>query len=411
MSQDLDDLFDEALSHLNNDDLTQAQKCLARMKSLAPNDSKTYEIEGDCAKQEHEFERALQCYQHLVKDEDEYNVGRGHLSIGYLHLEQNNRADALKALTQAAPLLENPEAPYDHLRVLSTIAEIQYDLGNFEGSAQSFQAILEQYEEYELDDECSLIYLACARQLADALRCIGKLDEAQNQYQVVAEITEELEIMDEHANAIDGLGVIHQLRGDFLEAKKLHLRSLEINQDLEDPYGIVANLANLARLHIHLEDWPGARKYASQLLKLETEQESVEGAGFAKLLLAECDIGTKNYSDADQTLQSLLKLFSRSSEADTYANVISVLGVLRRLEGNIEEAERYQNETLKISLDMNNRDFLLSVYDELAEIRVAQNRYPAAREYWQQALKIAEELKSAKMLKTVKQRLADIADR
>lgn len=409
MSQDLDELFDDALHFLNNENLAAAKECLAKMKAIGPNDAKTFEIEGDCAKEERDYDQAIQSYQNLLKDEDDYNVGRGHLSLGYLYLEQNERSAALKSLMQAAPLLENPDSPYDHLQAMATIAELQYELGTFEISAQTFQSILEQYEELELDDECSLIYLGCARQMADSLRCIGRLDDAQTQYQLVADITEELEVMDEYANAIDGIGVVHQLRGDFQEAKKYHLRSLEINEDLDDSYGIVANLANLARVHLHLEDWAAARKYASRLLQIETEQESVEGAGFAKLLLAECDIGTKNYAEADQTLQSLLKLFSRTGEADTYVNVISVIGLLRRLQGNIAEAERYQNETLKISLEMNNRDFLLSVYDELAEIRTAQKRYSEARDYWNKALEIAEELKSAKMLKTITKRLAEIA--
>lgn len=411
MSNDIEELFEEAYVHFQNYDLADAKLCLAKMRKLAPKDPRAIEMEGDVAREESDYEHAENCYKLLLKDKDDYIKGRGHLSLGYLYLEQYDRKQALICLEKAVPLLDDPERLADLIQAQVTIGEIHYDLGSFEKSAQAFAAVLEQYVDDELDDDCAIIYIGCARQLGDALRCLGKLDTAMEQYQSVASIAEELELVDEQANAIDGLGVIHQMRGDFKEAEKLHLQALKLNESLEHgagDYGIVANLANLTRVHIHLEDWPKARKYASQLLEIETKNESTEGAGFAKLLLAECDIGTKNYAAADQTLQSLYKLFSRTGEADTYVNVISVLGVLRRLQGNLKEAEEFQTETLKISSEMNNQDFLLDVYDELGEIRTAQKRYRDARDYWAKAKKIAEDLKSAKMLQAINKKLANI---
>lgn len=409
MANNLDEWFNEAIHFLNEDNVPEARKFLAKMKSTAPNDSRTLEIEGDCAKAEGDFELATQHYRKLINGSDSQAAARGNLSLGFLLMERGERQDALKALIAAAPFLDNRESPYEHMNAMSSIAALEYELGDFAQSAQTLLGVLEKYEEYELDDDCSLIYLSCATQRGDALRSLGKLDEAQEAYQIVADITEELEIMDEHANALDGIGVVHQMRGNFKEATKFHLKSVEINEEIESIPGLCANMANLARVYLHLEDWPVGRKYALRLLQLETDEESVEGVGFAKLLLAECDIGMKKYKEADQTLQSLLKIFTRSGEADTYVNLISVLGNLRRLQGNLEEAERYQNEALKISLEMNNRDFLLSSYDELAEIKTAQKRYDEARDLWEQALEIAEELKSAKMLKSIKKRLSDIS--
>jgi|GEM_PF-2276305 tetratricopeptide (TPR) repeat protein len=409
MANNLDEWFNEAIHFLNEDNVPEARKFLAKMKSTAPNDSRTIEIEGDCAKAEGDFDLATQLYRKLINGSDSQAAARGNLSLGFLLMERGERQEALKALIAAAPLLENRESPYEHMNAMSSIAALEYELGDFAQSAQTLLGVLEKYEEYELDDDCSLIYLSCATQRGDALRSLGKLDEAQEAYQIVADITEELEIMDEHANALDGIGVVHQMRGNFKEATNFHLKSVEINEEIESIPGLCANMANLARVYLHLEDWPVGRKYALRLLQLETDEESVEGVGFAKLLLAECDIGMKKYKEADQTLQSLLKIFTRSGEADTYVNLISVLGQLRRLQGNLEEAERYQNESLKISLEMNNRDFLLSSYDELAEIKAAQKCYDEARDLWEQALEIAEELKSAKMLKTIKKRLTDIA--
>jgi tetratricopeptide (TPR) repeat protein len=408
MSHSFDDLYEEALYLLNQQNVTDAKKCLANMVSLAPKDARTLEIAGDCAKEEHDYDKAIECYKEILVIGDSHEVGRGHLSLGYLYVGMEKRPEAIESLNRAIPLLGDSDRLYDLLQASVTIGEIQYDLGQFESSAETFHEILEKYEDVELDEDCSLVYLSCARQFADALRCLGKLEDALEQYESVAAICEELEIMDEFANALDGIGVVHQIQGKFSEAEKYHQRSLNINQSEDEHFGIVANLANLARVHIHMEDWDLARQYANRLLRLETDEESTEGVGFAKLLLAECDIGTQNYEAADKVLQSLLKLFSHTGQADDYVNAISVLGYLRRLQGNLTESERLQNESLEISLKMKNKDFLLSIYDELAEIRVAQKRYSDAHDFWQTALNIAQELKSAKMLKRIKKRIAEI---
>jgi tetratricopeptide (TPR) repeat protein len=408
MSHSFDDLYEEALYLLNEQNGNAAKKCLAKMISMAPKDARTLEIAGDCAKEEHNYDIAIEYYQKMLHTGDPQVLGRGHLSLGYLYLSLEKRQDAIESLNRAIPMLNDSERTYDLLQASVTIGEIQYDLGQFESSAETFHTILEKYEDLELDEDCSKIYLSCARQFADALRCLGRLEDALEQYESVAAICEELEIMDEFANALDGIGVVHQIQGKFSEAKKYHQRSMKINESEDEFFGLIANLANLARAHIHTEDWGIARKYSNQLLRLETDEESTEGVGFAKLLLAECDIGEKKYDAADKVLQSLLKLFSRAGQADDYVNVISVLGFLRRLQGNLPEAERLQNESLEISLQMKNKDFLLSIYDELAEIRFAQKRFSDAQDYWQIALKIAEELKSAKMLKRIHKRIAEI---
>lgn len=408
MSPSFDDLYEEAIYLLNQQNVTDAKECLAKMVSLAPKDARTLEIAGDCAKEEHDYDKATEYYNEIVVSGDSQEVGRGHLSLGYLFLSMNKRQEAIESLNRAIPLLGDSDRTYDLLQASVTVGEIQYDLGHFESSAGTFHETLEKFENIELDEDCSQVYISCARQFADALRCLGRLEDALEQYESVAAICEELEIMDEFANALDGIGVVHQIQGSFSEAKKYHQRSLKINESEDEYFGLVANLANLARVHIHMEDWGIARQYANRLLRLETDEESTEGVGFAKLLLAECDIGTKNYEAADKILQSLLKLFSHTGQADDYVNAISVLGYLRRLQGNLTEAERLQNESLEISLKMKNKDFLLSIYDELAEIRVAQKRYSDAHDFWQIALKIAQELKSAKMLKRIKKRTAEI---
>ena len=109
-----------------------------------------------------------------------------------------------------------------------------------------------------------------------------------------------------------------------------------------------------------------------------------------------------------QQLLQLQKLFQREGAMDDYVAVISTVGYLKRLQGDLAEAERLQEETLSIVQQLKNSDFMASVYDELAEIRLAQQRIDDARDYWQKALKISEELDSSKMIKNITLRLQQL---
>jgi tetratricopeptide (TPR) repeat protein len=408
MNNILDREYNSAMEFLADGKLAKAKRVLSKMQSIDPQDPRTLEIGGDCAKNDGDYEQAEKLYRLMSQSRDANVSARGNLSLGYLFRETDAYPEAIAAFTSAAKHFAQTEEVFDHICSLGSIGEIHFDQGYIESAAEAFETVVTTYADAEMDEMCVQYFLDSARQFADCLRLLGNLDEATTQYQAVIEIAGQYDFNSEVANALDGLGVVHQIRGEYEEALQLHKDALQLNDELGEKQGKSVNLGNLARLQIHLENWEEARKYALQTLAIETEEESIDGIGFAKLLLAEIDIGLKNYAEAEKQLLQLQKLFQREGAMDDYVAVISTLGYLKRLQGELPEAERLQEETLGIVQQLKNSDFMASVYDELAEIRLAQQRIDDAREYWKKALKISEELDSSKMIKNITLRLQQL---
>lgn len=407
MAQRLEDLYESVLESINSGKLNRARKYLAQMTKVDPNDPFTLEAQGDMAKELGEFEEAERFYRELDQSEDSSVRGKAQLSLGYLYREQEKSPQAVEHFGKAVDLFRDSDDPEFLLNCLGALGETQQELGRYRESAATFQTLENEATRHQPEDFVQ--YIADAkRQRADNLRFLGELSEAIEKYHQVIELAEDEELSFQHANALDGLGVVLQIQGRYEEAEKCHKQALAFNEENGDDEGRSVNLGNLARLNIHLQNWDRAEQFARESLKIDAAEEDINGIGYCQLLLAEIECGRGRYPEAEKILTKVYQLFERHGLSDDLASVISQMGYLYRLQGRLEEAEQKQLEVRKLAMEMGHADGIAATYDELAEIRKAQGRTEEARELWNEALKRYEDLKSSRMISEIKDNLAKL---
>lgn len=116
---------------------------------------------------------------------------------------------------------------------------------------------------------------------------LEQLDTAERRYQEAREIYGRLELRADETQALVNLGRLHQLRGDFEEALRMHREAEPAVAELGDLQLVASNLYGLARALWSLGRLEEAGKHADELLRIiedlraSTNRESFQVAFFA----------------------------------------------------------------------------------------------------------------------------------
>jgi tetratricopeptide (TPR) repeat protein len=412
MSDLLDEAYCDALEALADGEILDAKQILKTMLAQSPQDARTLEIQGDCARADGDRDAAISNYTQLCNaNHSAFFQGRGHLSLSYLHAGEDASDNAITHLQQAIVLFDQAQAESDHIIALCQLGDLFFSHSRFHDSSQTYEKVIQRYGNAELDEEDMICVIDAGRQLGDCYRLMGRIEEAEVHYQTVVQIGVESDLPTQLASALDGLGVLQQMQGFYDEARDYHLQALEINTKLEDSDGISVNLGNLARLSVHLERWDDAEDYAKRTLEIAQSEECLKSIRFAKLLLAEIELGRGNYDVAEKQFLQLEKLISRSGEEDDYLCIQSQLAFLYRLQKRYAEAERLQHEVLALAERMQHADGIAASLDEIAYLHFTQGNHTEAKRFWERALEKYRSINSTKMIAQVENQLKKLGNK
>ncbi len=166
--------------------------------------------------------------------------------------------------------------------------------------------------------------------LATLLRERGlRLDEAEALYRKA------LEIEPDDAVALDGLGIVLGLRGQFAEAERMYRKALEI-----EPGSSAANnnLGELLRNQGRLDE--AERQYRKAL---EIDPDNLGCCMNLGILHAM----RRQFAEAEKMFRAVLERAPASIKLQTYVNLASVCGD----QGKVEEAEQFFRQALAMSPD------------------------------------------------------------
>jgi len=401
-------LYERALDALEQEDAAKAKQLLKQLQAAAPDDLRTVEIAGDIAALDEDFEVAATHYARLLEPDSPVEMqARGAMSMGLMHVAQEDREAAIGHFQTAVKLFEATEDADSVFRCMGLVAECYGESGNVKQAVVEFKKAIDFAIESELTEENDIL-LDAYRQLAECQRLLGDLDDAWATYESLIEAAEEQGDQDMVATAFDGVGVVLMMQGRFEEAREYLLKSLAIHEELEEPEGLSLSHGNLARLHVHLEDWDGAEKHIAIAKRIDEEEDNVEGIRFAELLQAEIAIGRGNYADAERQLKHLVRWYEKHGVYDDLLCAQSQLGFALRLQGKLDDAEALQQEVLENARDMGDLEGIASTLDELAEIRLAVGDEAGAATYWKGALDNFNQLGSEANVAAIRERLEEL---
>jgi len=409
MNDPIERLYERALEALAEEDGATARGLLKQLEAAAPDDLRTYEVAGDCAALDEDYDSAIALYAKLIaKDSPAEMRGRGHQSLAMLHVNKNDRLPAIDHFRAAAEAFHDDENPEEEFHCRVSAAECYGEAGNLKQAIIEFRSAIDFAQENELEGESDEILLDALRQLAECHRLLGELDEATDCYEALIEVAEAQEAADMVGAGYDGIGVVLMIQGRFDDARGYLMKSLDIHEQLGDPEGLSLSYGNLARLHIHLDEWDTAEKYILEAKKIDEDEENLEGVRFAELLLAEIAIGRGHYDDAEKQLKSLVRWYAEHGIYDDLLCTQSQLGYALRLQGRLGEALELQTEVLAKAREMGDLDGMASTLDELAELHLAQGDRERALALWQEAIGHYGQLKSENNIAAIRERIAEV---
>jgi tetratricopeptide (TPR) repeat protein len=228
--------------------------------------------------------------------------------------------------------------------------------------------------------------------VAALLRHDGPWAEAIDRHTTAAESARRLGDRLSQANALDELGIVLRLTGDYPGAAEAQQKALRIYGQLGSRLGQANSLSHLGYVHSLTDDYPQATADLREAPALYRALGDRLGQPDALNHLGTVLRLTGDFQGAARTLEQALSLCRELGYRQGEANALIYLGAVRRRTGDFQGAAESLEEALVIFLDLEHRlghanalSYLGSVWQDTAD-------YQSAVKAHQEALDIYRDL-------------------
>lgn len=230
------------------------------------------------------YERVSETLQNLGLQGEE---ARSRTNLGRLHLSANRFGDARPQLERAAQLYENEGNPLGAARVRLIEAGLEIKAG----SAEAALGLLDESDRLTSDRENVRLALESSYLRGEALRKVGRTDEAKTVLSETRLAARKAESPQIALLALNALGLVERDRGDPASAEREFLDSIDVIESMRDPIAAeefrMAYLADKLEPYDNLVDlYLSSQRYPDAFAMLErarsrTLAESVRGSAAA----------------------------------------------------------------------------------------------------------------------------------
>jgi tetratricopeptide (TPR) repeat protein/transcriptional regulator with XRE-family HTH domain len=194
------------------------------------------------------------------------------------------------------------------------------------------------------------------------------------------------------ANALYDLGPIRWLTGDHRGGVQDLERALAIYRDLGDRTGQANVLSYLGSGRTMTGDYPGAAQAHTGALALYRDLGDRPGQADALNELGAVKWNTGDYPAATQLVEQALGIFRDLGDRPGQADALYYLGGIRRRTGDYLAATQALDRALGILRDLGDRRSQANALFYLGDVRLATGDYPAAAHVLGQALGICRDI-------------------
>ena len=220
-------------------------------------------------------------------------------------------------------------------------------------------------------------YPAAAASLPRALQLFGDLGDRRGQ-----------------AWALDDLGVVQRRTGDYPAAAASLARALQLFGDLGDRRGQAWALDDLGVVQRRTGDYPAAAASLARALQLSRDLGDRRGQAWALDDLGVVQQLTGDYPAAAASLARALQLFGDLGDRRGQAWALNHLGVVQQLTGDYPAAAASLARALQLFGDLGDRRGQAGASINLGELLFLSSAFCEARGYFAQALSIARDIKT-----------------
>ena len=236
--------------------------------------------------------------------------------------------------------------------------------------------------------------IAIATAIGGFLRARGHWDQAAAQYRTALSAARDAGDRAGRAGALDELGLLRQLTGDYPGATDSLAEAIELFGDLGDLPGQAYARNHLGLVQQDRGDYPAATASHQQALALArdagdplAEAVSLTDLGLVQQL-------TGDYRPAIASYQQALPLFRSVGSRFDEADALCGLGAVRRLTGDYAAAAADERQALGLFRSLGDRLGQAWALDELGLLRQLTGDYPAAAASVAEAIDLFRDLGS-----------------
>jgi tetratricopeptide (TPR) repeat protein/transcriptional regulator with XRE-family HTH domain len=234
--------------------------------------------------------------------------------------------------------------------------------------------------------------VAIATAMGGFLRARGHWDLAASQYRTALSAAREAGDLPGQAGALDELGLLQQLIGEYGPAAATLRRAVSLYRDLGDRRGEGYALNHLGLVQSEASDYPAAAASHRQALTLARDAGDRLAEAVSLIDLAMVQQLTGDYPAAlagyDRALELVRVVGSRFDEADALCE----LGAVRRLTGDYAAAQACQREALDLFRSLGDRLGQAWALDELGLALLMTGDYPEATASLRESIQIHRDL-------------------
>jgi tetratricopeptide (TPR) repeat protein len=209
----------------------------------------------------------------------------------------------------------------------------------------------------------------------------------------LSNIALELSMLDEtRASILDNLGNVYRIRGDLDEAEKMHGKSLESNERLENFEGIASNYNNLGIIYKTRGELDKAEEMQKKSLEINERLGKLEGMAnnYGNLCVI---YGIRGELDKAEEMQmKSLEINERLKRFEGIANDYSNLGIIYKNRGELDKAEEMHKKSLEINRRLGRLEGMANDYGNLGNIYENRGDLNKAEEMHKKSLEIEERL-------------------
>ena len=234
--------------------------------------------------------------------------------------------------------------------------------------------------------------IALTAGLAGLLRRDGPWADAITRHTAAAQAAQRLDDRLGQASALNNLGAVRWLTGDYPAAAQLLEQALGIYRDLGDRLGQANALSELGIVRLLTDDFPAAAQVLEQALGICRDLGDRLGQASALYDLGFVRRVTGDFPAAAQDLEQALGIYRDLGDRLGQAGALNQLGAVRLATGDYPAAAQDLEQALGIYRDLGDRLGQARALNQLGAVRRVTGDYPAAAQLLEQALGIFRDL-------------------
>ena len=194
------------------------------------------------------------------------------------------------------------------------------------------------------------------------------------------------------ANALAYLGTVRWLTAEYPAAASALEEALSISRRLGDRRGQASTLNDLGTVRWLTGDYPGAAAALEEALSISRDLGDQLGQANAYTRLGVVCWLTGDYPSAVRVLNEALGIYYDLGDRRGEADALNVLGVVRWLSGDYPSAASAQEQSLRIFRDLGDRRGEADALNRLGGVRRLTGDYPGAASAQEEALRIYRDI-------------------